>query len=80
MEACIVCNSSFNKINDFVLKCEKCLFLKSTLKPGYGREIEGISELRKKNFIKIIKIIKALDNSQNFKILEIGSGNGFFIL
>ena len=53
--------------------------MNSTLKPGHGREIEGISELRKINFKKIIEIIKSLDNNQNYKILEFGSGNGFFI-
>ena len=79
MKQCIICNSNFKKINDFVFKCRKCSFFKSTLLPGYGREIEGISELRQRNFKKIIKIIKSLNKSQNFKILEIGSGNGFFI-
>jgi len=79
MKQCIICNSNFKKINDFVFKCKKCSFFKSTLLPGYGREIEGISELRQRNFKKIIKIIKSLNKSQNFKILEIGSGNGFFI-
>ena len=79
MKQCIICNSNFKKINDFVFKCRKCLFFKSTLLPGHGREIEGISELRQRNFKKIIKIIKSLNKSQNFKILEIGSGNGFFI-
>ena len=79
MKQCIICNSNFKKINDFVFKCRKCSFFKSTLLPGHGREIEGISELRQHNFKKIIKIIKSLNKSQNFKILEIGSGNGFFI-
>ena len=79
MKQCIICNSDFKKINDFVFKCRKCSFFKSTLLPGHGREIEGISELRQHNFKKIIKIIKSLNKSQNFKILEIGSGNGFFI-
>ena len=79
MKQCIICNSNFKKINDFVFKCRKCLFFKSTLLPGHGREIEGISELRQRNFKKIIKIIKSLNKSQNFKILEIGSGNGFFV-
>lgn len=79
IEKCLVCGSDLKKINKYVLKCKKCLFLNSTLKPGHGREIEGISELRKINFKKIIEIIKSLDNNQNYKILEFGSGNGFFI-
>ena len=79
MEECVVCNSKFKKINDYVYKCINCSFFKSKLKPGHGRDIEGISELRKKNFKKIIDIILSLNVNQDLKILEIGSGNGFFI-
>ena len=79
MEECIVCNSKFKKINDYVYKCINCSFFKSKLKPGHGRDIEGISELRRKNFKKIIDIILSLNANQSLKILEIGSGNGFFI-
>ena len=79
MENCIVCNTTNKKINDFVYKCEKCLFLQSNLKSGTGRQIDGISELRRKNFNYIIKTIKSLNISEKFKILEIGSGSGYFI-
>ena len=79
MTDCIACGSKFIKINDFVCKCKKCNFFKSNLKPGFGREIEGITELRKKNFRKIISKIISFNNSKNFQILEIGSGSGFFI-
>lgn len=79
MQNCIICNFNLKKINEFVFKCENCLFLCSNLKPGYGREIEGINELRKENFKKLIKIIKNLKVSKKLKILEIGSGNGYFL-
>ena len=79
MKECVVCNSKFKKINDYVYKCINCSFFKSKLKPGHGRDIEGISELRRKNFKKIIDIILSLNVNQSLKILEIGSGNGFFI-
>ena len=79
MEECVVCNSKFKKINNYVYKCIYCSFFKSKLKSGHGRDIEGISELRRKNFKKIINIILSFNVNQNFKILEIGSGNGFFI-
>ena len=79
MEPCIICNSDLKKINEYVFKCKNCLFLKSNLKSGYGREIEGIEELRRKNFKQIIRIIKTLKLSENVKILEIGSGSGLFI-
>ena len=73
------CNTPYKRINNFVYKCKKCLFLKSNLKSGNGREIEGISELRRKNFRNIIKVIKSLNSHKKFKILEIGSGSGYFI-
>ena len=79
MEECIICNSKFKKINDYVYKCINCSFFKSKLKPGHGRDIEGIRELRRKNFKKIVDIILSLNVNQDLKILEIGSGNGFFI-
>ena len=79
MNDCIACDSKLIKINEFVSKCKRCDFLKSNLKPGFGREIEGITELRKKNFRKIINKIISFNNSKDFKILEIGSGSGFFI-
>ena len=78
MDNCIICNNQFQKLNEYVYKCNQCKFLKSNLKPGFGREIEGISEVRKNNFKRIIKKIKSI-GTKNIKILEIGSGNGFFI-
>ncbi len=78
MNNCIICNNQFQKLNEYVYKCNQCKFLKSNLKPGFGREIEGISEVRKNNFKIIIKKIKSIE-TKNIKILEIGSGNGFFI-
>lgn len=79
MEVCTICNSDLKKINKYVFKCKNCSFLKSNLKSGYGREIEGIEELRRKNFKQIIKVLKSIDNLGKLKILEIGSGNGLFI-
>ena len=78
MNKCIICDNQFQKLNEYVYKCNQCKFLMSNLKPGFGREIEGISEVRKNNFKRIIKKIKSLE-SEDIKILEIGSGNGFFI-
>jgi len=79
MENCVICNNNLKKINSFVLKCNNCLFLKSDLKPGYGREFEGLSELRINNFKQILKITKKINNSNKLRILEIGSGKGIFI-
>ena len=49
-EECIICSNNLKKINDYVFKCNQCLFYKSVLEPGFGRDIEGIVELRKNNY------------------------------
>ena len=79
MDECIICGTYLKKINKFVFKCHNCSFYKSTLKPGFGREIEGIEEVRINNFKKIINIIKKYEENKKPKILEIGSGDGFFL-
>ena len=78
-DICIICGSYLKKMNEFVFKCHNCSFYKSTLKPGFGHEIEGIEEVRINNFKKIINIIKKYEENKKLKILEIGSGDGFFL-
>ena len=78
-EECIICCTDLKKINDYIFKCKQCLFYKSILEPGFGRDIEGIAELRKNNFKKIIQVLLNQNKDNKFKILEIGSGNGFFL-
>jgi 2-polyprenyl-3-methyl-5-hydroxy-6-metoxy-1,4-benzoquinol methylase len=74
---CIVCKFNTYKVTPYVLKCPNCNFYVSSLKPGVGQDVEGISDLRKKNFKKIIKIIKTYQKKPD--LLEIGSGDGYFI-
>tara|TARA_A100001011_G_scaffold359761_1_gene406518 strand:- start:2887 stop:3615 length:729 start_codon:yes stop_codon:yes gene_type:complete len=47
------------------------------LNSSAGQDIEGIENLRRKNFKKLIK--ELLKYNPNPKILEIGSGDGYFI-
>lgn len=77
--SCIICGSQYVEIKTSVFKCTNCSFYKSDFKPGFGRGIEGLSELRKKNFLKIIEKIKSIKQNDDLKILEFGSGGGFFI-
>ena len=77
--SCIVCGFELKENNEFISKCKNCSYYKSNLKPGYGQGIDGINELRRKNFIKIISKIKLLNDSSDLKVLEFGSGDGFFI-
>lgn len=74
---CFICDGKVVRNNNFSFKCLDCNFYFSNLKPGYGQDVHGIESLRKKNFKKILAIILKLNNKP--KILEVGSGDGFFI-
>ncbi len=76
-EKCFICNGEVIKIFDFCFKCSQCSYYFSNLKPGYGQDVLGIENLRKKNFKKLLNKIIKINNKP--KILEIGSGDGFFI-
>ena len=80
MVNCKICSSKCFWETNFTLKCTKCNYLFSNLKPGTGREILGIEDLRKKNFKKIILFLKKNYKKKllNKTILEIGSGDGYF--
>ena len=41
MNKCIICDNQFQKLNEYVYKCNQCKFFMSDLKPGFGREIEA---------------------------------------
>ena len=49
---CIICKFNTNKVTPYVLKCPNCNFYMSSLKPGVGQDVKGISDLRKRNFKK----------------------------
>ncbi len=74
---CFICAGKIVRINDFSFKCLDCNFYFSNLKSGYGQDVQGIENIRKKNFKKLLNRIINIKDSP--KILEIGSGDGFFI-
>ena len=74
---CFICNEEVSNNNSFSFKCLNCNFYFSNLKPSFGQDVRGIEAIRRKNFRKLIKIIT--DLKHNPQILEIGSGDGFFI-
>ena len=65
---CYICEKLTFVDTSYTFKCKNCDAHISNLEPGFGREVEGIDELRRKNFQKIIS-----------KILLFGSGKGIFI-
>ncbi len=74
---CQVCNGKLKKINYYSFKCINCECYFSNLKPSVGQDVEGIESLRRKNFKKLIS--QLLKYKKTPKILEIGSGHGYFI-
>ena len=74
---CQVCNGKLKKINSYSFVCKDCDCYFSNLKPSVGQDVEGIESLRRSNFKQIIK--QLLKYKITPKILEIGSGDGYFI-
>ena len=74
---CQVCNGKLKKINLYSFVCKDCNYYSSNLKPSVGQDVKGIESLRRKNFKQIIK--QLLKYKIAPKILEIGSGDGYFI-
>ena len=74
---CQVCNGKLKKINLYSFVCKDCKYYSSNLKPSVGQDVKGIESLRRKNFKQIIK--QLLKYKIAPKILEIGSGDGYFI-
>ena len=76
-KSCLICGGSIKQKNSYSYKCEKCNYYFSNLSSGFGQDVKGIKNLRKQNFKKILNII--LDLNKKPIILEIGSGDGYFI-
>ena len=76
-ESCLICSGSVKIMNSYSHKCLECGYYFSNLSSGFGQDVKGLENLRKKNFKKILHIILNFNN--NPKILEIGSGDGYFV-
>ena len=76
-DLCFICRGSVKKMNCYSHKCEVCGFYFSSLSSGFGQDVKGLENLRKQNFKKILSIILNLNDKP--KVLEIGSGDGYFV-
>ena len=67
----------------FSFKCSNCDYYKSNLKPGYGRGVNGIDELRKKNIFlrKIGTRSEMIDELKDYRALTyLGHKSDIFTL
>ena len=76
-ENCPICFGSTTKKSNFSFKCNNSKFYFSNLKPSAGKDYSGIENVRRKNFKKLISVIYTYKKKP--EILEVGSGDGFFL-
>ncbi|GHT87375.1 hypothetical protein FACS1894137_14620 [Spirochaetia bacterium] len=58
--------------------CSKCRYMASSGKPGGGAEVEGVDDVRGKNFTRIIEILKQKFSRCN-TVLDVGCSHGVFL-
>ena len=76
---CLCCNAAMRAFNDWLSICDRCNFQFSNLQPGAGRGIEGIENLRRKNFQIILSNVKKLASLEGKSLLEVGAAEGWFL-
>ena len=76
---CIICSCEKIKDTEYTYKCKNCNLFTSNLRSGFGREIEGVDNLRIKNSKKIISTMLLNKDIDKLKVFEFGSGQGYFI-
>ena len=76
---CLCCDAAMHAFNDWIFTCDKCDFQLSNLQPGAGRGIDGIEDLRRKNFQTILFNIKKLTSLEDKSLLEVGAAEGWFL-
>ena len=76
---CDICDSRMSKYCDWLEECNGCGYAKSTLESGAGRGVDGLKNLRQKNFQKIIKNLQKLTDFKNLECLEVGPAEGWFL-
>lgn len=74
---CHQCKSrEIKKESEYTFFCNNCLLKFSNLSAGFGAPIQGISNLRKINFNKILNFLK---RKKYRTILDVGTNNGQFV-
>jgi len=65
--------------NDWLDACRNCGFLASTLVPGAGTGIDGLEDLRRSNFERLLDALEPLRPLAGARLLEVGCAKGWFL-
>lgn len=76
---CCACGFPMQPVNSWVWICRSCGLEASSLKPGVGRDVDGLETLRKKNFLKIWSRLERLGDMHGKRLLEVGCAHGWFL-
>lgn len=76
---CRVCGGSMTSIKTWLARCPNCRFEASSLDAGAGTGIEGLEQLRRKNFELLLDRLGTLVPLRGKRLLEIGSAQGWFL-
>ena len=76
---CDVCGAPTTLFLGWVSSCGRCGFLASALTPGAGTGVDGIEELRRLNFERLLDRLDAVHPLVGTHLLEVGSARGWFL-
>ena len=77
---CVVCKGRMLPQARWLYRCSSCGFRCSNLIGGAGRGVDGLDQLRKKNFRKICKqLFKRYGSLNGLNVLEVGCAEGWFL-
>lgn len=77
--SCEVCGAAMRPRATWISQCSSCSYLGSTLRPGAGTGIEGLEQLRRRNFEHLLDRLAILKPLEGATLLEVGSAWGWFL-
>ncbi|MBN9581861.1 MAG: class I SAM-dependent methyltransferase [Afipia sp.] len=76
---CEACGGVSSPRSSWLCVCPRCGFQQSSLTAGPGTGIEGIEQLRKVNFERLLAAIEQIFPLKGRRVLEIGAAKGWFL-
>ncbi len=76
---CVCCGGEMTPYSTWVSQCRGCGFMASTLASGGGTGVDGLEELRRGNYERILTRLERLHPMAGARVLDVGSARGWFI-